>query len=74
MDKAEAMQMQIDALGAWIQELSENVDDDLDRVVPFDYSPELAAAMQLHGISDPDRAWVVFSVRAAALKGLLSRL
>ena len=72
MDKAKAVQAQIDTLSAWVQELSENFDDDLDQVVPFDYSPELAAAMQLHGISDPHRAWVVFNERAGALRACLA--
>lgn len=74
MGKAQAVQVQIAALNGWIAELNENFDDDLDRIVPFDYSPDLAAALKLHGIDDPNTAWVVFSERAEALKGLLSRV
>ena len=74
MTKAEVVQIQIDALSAWIDELNEHFDDDRDRVIPFDYSPELSAAMQLHGISDPDTARAVFSERAQALVGLRNRL
>ena len=73
-NKAKDVRAQIDALSMWMGELNENFDDELDRVVPFDYSPELAAAMQLYGISDPDRARVVFNERAEALTRLLSRL
>jgi hypothetical protein len=74
LTKAEAVQTQIDALSVWIDELNENFDDQRDRVVPFDYSDELTAAMNLHGISDPNRAWVVFSERVQALIGLRDRL
>ncbi len=74
MSKAQAVHAQIDALSGWIAELNENVDDDLDRIVPFDYSPNLAAALELHGIDDPDTAWSVYSERAETLKGLLSRI
>lgn len=74
MSKAEAVQAQIDALSAWIDELSENFDEELDRIVPFDYSASLTAAMDLHGIGDPQTAWTVFSERADALTGLLERI
>lgn len=74
MSKAQAINAQIDALSGWIAELNENFDDDLDRIMPFDYSPNLAAALELHGISDPNTAWSVFSERTEALKGLLSRV
>lgn len=74
MTKAEAVQTQIDALSVWIAELNENLDNDLNRVVPFDYSAELTAAMDLHGIRDPDTALAVFSERAQALTSLCKRL
>jgi len=74
LSKAQAVHAQIDALSGWIAELNENFDDDLDRIMPFDYSPNLAAALELHGIDDPDTAWSVFSERAETLKGLLSRI
>jgi hypothetical protein len=72
--KAEAVQAQIDALSAWIDELGENFDEELGRIIPFDYSASLAAAMDLHGIGDPQMAWAVFSERAEALTGLRDRL
>ena len=68
------MQAQIDALSAWIDELGENFDEELGRIIPFDYSASLAAAMDLHGIGDPQMAWAVFSERAEALTGLRDRL
>lgn len=74
MGKAEAVQTQIDALNGWITELDDNFDDDLDRITPFDYSSDLAAAMDLHGLRDPDTAWSVFSERAEALTQLRGRL
>ena len=74
MSKAEAVQAQVDALLAWIDELGENFDEELGRIVPFDYSASLAAAMDLHGIGDPQMAWAVFSERAEALTGLHDRL
>ena len=74
MSKAEAVQAQIEALSGWIAELNENFDDDTGRVVSFDYSPDLAAALELHGIEDPNTAWYVFSERAEALRDLLSRV
>ena len=74
MSKAQAVQAQIDALNGWIEELTENFDADLGRIVRFDYSATLAAAMELHGIDDPHTAWYVFSERQEALKGLLSRV
>ena len=74
MTKAEAVQTQIDALSVWIAELRMNLDDDLDRVVTFDYSAGLTAAMNLHGISNPDTALAVFSERAQALTDLRDRL
>jgi hypothetical protein len=74
LGKVQAVQAQIDALNGWIVELNENFDDDLDRIVRFDYSANLAAALDLHGIDDPHTAWYVFSEREEALKGLLSRV
>ena len=61
MSKAEAVQAQIEALSSWIAELNDNFDDDTGRVVPFDYTPDLAAALELHGIDDPNTAGYVFS-------------
>ncbi|MBV9455479.1 MAG: hypothetical protein JOZ19_15405 [Rubrobacter sp.] len=74
MTEAEAVQTHLDALNHRITELSENFDADLGRVVPFDYSTKLAAALEQHGISDPHTAWRVFSARAEALAGLRERL
>jgi hypothetical protein len=74
LTKAEVVQTQIDALSVWITELNENFDDNLNRVVPFDYSAELTAAMDLHGISDPDTALAVFTERSQALTSLCERL
>ena len=37
MTKAQAVQTQLDVLNDWIAELGENFDDDLNRVVPFEY-------------------------------------
>jgi hypothetical protein len=74
LGKVQAVQAQIEALSGWIVELNENFDDNLDRIVRFDYSANLAAALDLHGIDDPHTAWYVFSEREEALKGLLSRV
>jgi hypothetical protein len=74
LSKAQAVQAQIDALGGWIAELDENFDDDLGRIVRFDYSANLAAALELHGIDDPNMALYVFLEREQAPKGLLSRV
>ena len=74
MTKAEAVQTQLDALNQWIAELGENFDADLGRVVPFEYSAKLAAALELHGISNPHTAWGVFSSRSEALADLRERL
>jgi hypothetical protein len=74
LTKAQAVQTQLDVLNDWIAELGENFDDDLGRVVPFDYSAKLAAAMELHGIDDPHAAWTAFSARAEALSDLRDRL
>lgn len=74
MSKARAVQAQVDALNGWIAELNENFDDDLDRVVPFDYSPDLAAAMDLHGIDDPHTAWAIFHERVEMLSDIHARL
>jgi hypothetical protein len=74
LGKVQAVQAQIEALNGWIVELNENFDDNLDRIVRFDYSANLAAALDLHGIDDPHTAWYVFSEREEALKGLLSRV
>jgi hypothetical protein len=74
LSKAQAVQAQIDTLKAWIDELVENFDTDLDRIVPFDYSPDLAAAMDLHGIDDPHTAWLIFNERVEALSDLRTRL
>jgi hypothetical protein len=64
----------LDALNHWISELGGNFDADLGRVVPFEYSTKLAAALELHGISDPHTAWRVFSSRAEGLADLRERL
>jgi hypothetical protein len=74
LTKAQAVQTQLDVLNDWIAELGENFDDDLNRVVPFECSAELTAAMKLHGITDPHTAWTVFSARAEALLDLRYRL
>ena len=74
MTKAQAVQVQLDVLSDWIAELGENFDDDLNRVVPFEYSAKLAAALKLHGIDDPHTAWTVFTARAKALSDLRDRL
>lgn len=74
LNKAQAVQTQVDVLSDWIAELGENFDDDLNRVVPFNYSAKLAAAMELHGIDDPHAAWTTFSARAEALSDLRDRL
>jgi hypothetical protein len=74
LTKAQAVQTQLDVLNDWIAELGENFDDDLNRVVPFEYSAKLAAAMKLHGITDTHTAWTVFSARAEALSDLRDRL
>ena len=74
MTKAQAVQTQLDVLADWIAELGENFDEDLGRVVPFEYSAKLAAALELHGIDDPHMAWTVFSARAEALLELRDRL
>ncbi len=74
MTKAQAVQTQLDALSDWIAELGENIDEDLNRVVSFEYSAELAAALELHGIDDPHTAWTVFSARAEALSDLRDRV
>jgi hypothetical protein len=70
LTKAQAVQTQLDVLSDWIAELGENFDNDLNRVVPFEYSAKLAAALKLHGIDDPHTAWTVFSARAEALSDL----
>ena len=70
----QAVQTQLDALSDWIAELGENIDEDLNRVVPFEYSAKLAAAVELHGIDDPHTAWAVFTARAEALSDLRDRL
>jgi hypothetical protein len=74
LTKAQAVQTQLDVLNDWIAELGENFDDDLNRVVPFEYSAKLAAALKLHGIEDPHTAWTVFTARAEALSDLRDRL
>ena len=74
LTKAQAVQTQLDVLADWIAELGENFDNDLNRVIPFEYSAKLAAAMELHGIDDPHTAWTVFSARAEALSDLHDRL
>jgi hypothetical protein len=74
LTKAQAVQTQLDVLNDWIAELRENFDEDLSRVVPFDYSAKLAAALELHGIDDPHTAWTVFVARAEALSDLRDRL
>jgi hypothetical protein len=74
MTKAQAVQTQLDVLNDWIAELGENFDNDLNRVIPFEYSAKLATALELHGIDDPHTAWTVFSARAEALSDLHDRL
>jgi hypothetical protein len=74
LTRAQAVQTQLDVLSDWIAELGENIDDDLNRVVPFEYSAKLAAALELHGIDDPHTAWAVFTARAEALSDLRDRL
>jgi hypothetical protein len=74
MTKAQAVQTQLDVLNDWIAELGENFDNDLNRVIPFEYSAKLATALELHGIDDPHTAWIVFSARAEALSDLHDRL
>ena len=74
LTKAQAVQMQLDVLSDWLAELGENFDDDINRVVPFEYSAKLAAALKLHGIDDPHTAWTVFTARAEALSDLRDRL
>jgi hypothetical protein len=74
LTKAQAVQVQLDVLSDWIAELGENFDDDLNRVVPFEYSAKLAAALELHRIEDPHTAWTVFTARAEALSDLRDRL
>ena len=74
MTKAQAVQTQFDMLSDWIAELGENFDDNLGRVVPFEYSAKLADAMELQGIDDPHTAWTVFSARAEALSDLREQL
>jgi hypothetical protein len=73
LTKAQAVQTQLDVLSDWIAELGENFDD-LNRVVPFEYSAKLAAASKLRGIDDPHTAWTVFTARAEALSDLRDRL
>ena len=72
--KAQAVQTQLDVLAEWIAEPGENIDEDLNRVIPFEYSAKLAAALELHDINDPHTAWTVFSARAEALSDLHDRL
>ncbi len=74
MTKAQAIQTQLDVLHDWIAELREHFDDELGRVVPFEYSVKLRAAMDLHGITNPHTAWTIFSARAEALSDLRDRL
>ena len=74
LTKAQAVQTQLEVLADWIAELGENFDNDLNRVIPFEYSVKLAAALELHGIDDPHTAWTVFSARAEALSDLRDRL
>jgi hypothetical protein len=50
LTKARAVQTQLDTLSDWIAELGENIGEDLNRVVPFEYSAELTAALELHGL------------------------
>ena len=74
LTKVQAVQMQLDVLSDWIAELGQNFDHDLNRVVPFEYTAKLAAALKLHGIDDPHTAWAVFTARAEALSDLRDRL
>jgi hypothetical protein len=60
-DLLDYVQDQVNALEDWRIELGEHFDDALNRVVAFDYSPELAAAMSIYGLLDnPDEAFHVF--------------
>jgi hypothetical protein len=74
LTKAQAVQTQLDVLTDWIAELGENFDNDRNRVMPFEYSAKLAAALKLHGIDDPHTAWTVFSARVEALSNLRDQL
>jgi hypothetical protein len=74
LTKAQTVQTQLDVLYDWIAELREHFDNDLGRVVPFEYSARLRAAMNLHGITNPHTAWIIFSARAEALSDLRDRL
>jgi hypothetical protein len=74
LTKVQAVQMQLDVLSDWIAELGQNFDNDLNRVVPFEYTAKLAAALKLHGIDDPHTAWTAFTARAEALSDLRDRL
>jgi len=42
LTKAQAVQVQLDVLSDWIAELGQNFDNDLNRVVPFEYTAKLA--------------------------------
>jgi len=72
--KAETVQARINVLCAWIAELNQNFNDELGRVVPFDYLEDLTAAMDLHGITNPQTAWAVFLERAHPLTTLRDQL
>ena len=74
MSKVQAVRTQIDALNGWIEELGEHFDGDLGRIEHFDYSANLATALELHGIDDPNTALYVFLERREALRGLLSKV
>jgi hypothetical protein len=74
LTKAQAVQTQLDVLADWIAKLGENFDNDRNRVMPFEYSAELAAALKLHGIDDPHTAWTVFLARAEVLSNLRDQL
>jgi hypothetical protein len=74
LSKAQAVQAQIETLKAWINELNENFHNDLDRIIPFDYSSNLAAAMDLHGIGDPHTAWSIFNRRVEMLLDIYAQL
>jgi hypothetical protein len=46
-----------------LSELNEHYDEYLDRVVVFQYSEELARAMNEHEVYSPDDAWLMFADR-----------
>jgi hypothetical protein len=55
LTKAQAVQTQLDVLADWIAELGENFDNDLNRVIPFEYSAKLAALWNCMASTIPTR-------------------